>query len=46
MLKQSFKMEERLPASVSCSIHPWMTARLLIRDNPYTGVTNSGQAHN
>lgn len=41
MLKQSFKAEERLPASVSCSIHPWMTARLLVRDNPYAGSTDA-----
>ncbi|MFO0817774.1 MAG: hypothetical protein U1A77_07530 [Pirellulales bacterium] len=39
MLKQNFKKEERLPASVSCSIHPWMQARLLVRDNPYAAVS-------
>lgn len=40
-LKQSFKKEERLPASVSCSIHPWMQARLLVRDNPYAAVSDA-----
>lgn len=32
--------EERAPAPVSCSIHPWMKAYLLPRDNPYFAVTN------
>jgi hypothetical protein len=32
--------EERSPAAVSCSIHPWMSAYLLPRDNPYFAVTN------
>ncbi|MBW3596501.1 MAG: hypothetical protein KY475_04405 [Planctomycetes bacterium] len=32
--------EERSPAPVSCSIHPWMKAWLLPRDNPYFAVTN------
>jgi hypothetical protein len=31
--------EERVPAAVSCSIHPWMSAYLLPRDNPYFAVT-------
>ncbi len=32
--------EEQAPAPVSCSIHPWMKAYLLPRDNPYFAVTN------
>jgi hypothetical protein len=40
-LKQSFKKEERLPASVSCSIHPWMQSKLLVRDNPYAAVSDA-----
>jgi hypothetical protein len=32
--------EERAPAPVSCSIHPWMNAYLLPRNNPYFAVTD------
>jgi hypothetical protein len=32
--------EEREPAPVSCSIHPWMQAYLLPRENPYFAVTD------
>lgn len=39
--KATFKDEERLPIEISCSIHPWMTGRLLVRDNPYTGVSDA-----
>ncbi len=39
-LKQTVKKEERMPTSVSCSIHPWMQALVLVRENPYGGVTN------
>ena len=39
-LKQQFAVPERLPSTVSCSIHPWMTARLIITDNPYFAVTD------
>lgn len=31
--------EEALPVSVTCSIHPWMKAYLLSRDNAYVAVT-------
>jgi len=27
------------PFEVSCSIHPWMSARMLVRDSPYFAVT-------
>ena len=27
------------PFNVSCSIHPWMSARMITRDNPYFAVT-------
>ncbi|MFM8251271.1 MAG: hypothetical protein ACKOBW_06725 [Planctomycetota bacterium] len=40
-LKQKFTKEERLPSTVSCSIHPWMTARVLVRDNPYAAVSDA-----
>lgn len=40
-LKQPlFPKTERLPSNVSCSIHPWMQAKVLIRDNPYFAVTD------
>jgi len=35
-----FKLAERLPSKVSCSIHPWMSGWLLIKDNPYMGVSD------
>lgn len=35
-----FPNEESVPARVSCSIHPWMNAWLLIRSNPYIAVTD------
>ena len=40
-LKQTVKKEERMPTSVSCSIHPWMQALVLVRENPYAGVTDA-----
>ncbi|HEY4259723.1 MAG TPA: carboxypeptidase regulatory-like domain-containing protein [Schlesneria sp.] len=33
--------EERLPAKVSCDIHPWMQAWWVILDHPYAAVTNA-----
>jgi len=35
-----FSEAERVPIPVSCSIHPWMKGYLVIRDHPYTAVTN------
>lgn len=32
---------ERLPVSVSCSIHPWMKGFLLVKDDPYFAVTDA-----
>lgn len=40
MLEHSFDEAERKPMPTSCTIHPWMTAHLLIRDNPYFAVSN------
>ncbi len=40
-LKHQFPNPERMPARVSCSIHPWMIGWLLIRDNPYMAVTDA-----
>ncbi len=38
--RHQFSKPERYPAPVSCSIHPWMNARLVIRDSPYMAVTD------
>lgn len=35
-----FPKEERLPSRISCSIHPWMNAILVIKDTPYMAVTD------
>jgi hypothetical protein len=37
----TFTAEEALPASVSCSIHPWMRAYVLPRKDKYFAVTTS-----
>ena len=39
-LKHQFAIPERLPCRVSCSIHPWMNAWLVVKDNPYMAVTD------
>jgi len=40
-LTQEFPQAERTPAApVACSIHPWMNAWLVVRDNPYSAVSN------
>ncbi|HYO23860.1 MAG TPA: hypothetical protein VEQ85_02835 [Lacipirellulaceae bacterium] len=38
-IKRKFDKSEPVPAGVSCNIHPWMTAMVLVRDNPYAAVT-------
>lgn len=40
MKPEATKLEEKLPASVSCSIHPWMQAKLVVKDNPYVAVSD------
>jgi hypothetical protein len=40
-LEYQFKSAERLPARVSCSIHPWMSAWLLVKDNPYMAASDA-----
>ena len=37
---QSIDGPESLPAPVSCGIHPWMSAKLVVRPNPYFAVTD------
>jgi hypothetical protein len=39
-LKKTFAKTESRPMPVSCSIHPWMNGYLLVRDNPFFGVSD------
>lgn len=39
-IEKTFTAEEATPSGLSCSIHPWMNAYLLIRDNPYFAVSD------
>ncbi|MDP6446116.1 MAG: hypothetical protein QGG36_13570 [Pirellulaceae bacterium] len=39
-LLHKFDTAERLPAGVSCSIHPWMKGWLVIKDHPYMAVSD------
>jgi hypothetical protein len=39
-LVKEFAKPEPIPTQVSCSIHPWMGAVVLIRDNPYMAVSD------
>lgn len=34
-----FADEERYPMNASCTIHPWMTAKIVIRESPYMAVS-------
>lgn len=38
-IKKTFAKRESYPSSAVCSIHPWMKAIVLIRDNPYMAVS-------
>ena len=38
--KQSIESAENLPAPVSCGIHPWMSAKLVVRPDPYFAITD------
>jgi plastocyanin len=35
-----FSKEERMPIKASCSIHPWMSGYVVIKDTPYMAVTD------
>lgn len=37
--EKTFKSGEALPINVGCNIHPWMSAKLLIRDDPYAAIS-------
>jgi plastocyanin len=36
-----FSAEEAIPAQVTCNIHPWMKAWVLVRPNPYAAVSKA-----
>ena len=38
-LTKKFEKSEPVPAPVTCNIHPWMNASVLVRDNPYMAVS-------
>jgi hypothetical protein len=37
---KKLQANENLPQHISCNIHPWMSAKLLVRDNPYFCMTD------
>jgi hypothetical protein len=37
----TFKADEAVPAQVTCNIHPWMKAWLVVRPNPYAAVSKA-----
>jgi plastocyanin len=39
-IKKTFTVAEGTPSPLSCSIHPWMNAYLLIREDPYFAVSD------
>jgi plastocyanin len=39
--KVKFASDEAIPAQVTCNIHPWMKAWLLVRPNPYAAVSKA-----
>lgn len=40
MLTKKFEKSESVPSPLSCSIHGWMNAWLLVKDDPYAGVSS------
>lgn len=38
-LEKTFNLGQTYPVPVKCNIHPWMTAHLLIRDDPYMAIS-------
>jgi hypothetical protein len=32
---------EQIPVPVACNIHPWMKAYVLVKDHPYSAVTDA-----
>jgi plastocyanin len=39
-IKKTFTTAETAPSAFSCSIHPWMNAYLLVREDPYFAVSD------
>lgn len=39
-VKKTFTKLETTPSALSCSIHPWMNAHLLIREDPYFAISD------
>jgi hypothetical protein len=39
-ITETFAKAERAPEYIVCNIHTWMRAYLVVRDNPYTGVSD------
>ncbi|HPM81801.1 MAG TPA: twin-arginine translocation signal domain-containing protein [Candidatus Anammoximicrobium sp.] len=37
--RQSYTSAERMPARVSCSLHPWESGWLLVKEHPYMAVS-------
>ena len=40
VIRPKFAQSEKTPAQVQCSIHPWMTGWLVVKDHPYVAVTD------
>lgn len=38
--RHEYSAFERIPCPVICSVHPWMKAYAIIRDNPYIGISD------
>ena len=36
----SIPVAERLPVQISCTIHPWMSANLVVKDHPYFAASD------
>ncbi len=39
-ITKTLPKSEANPATLSCSIHPWMSARLVVRDDPYAAASD------
>ena len=40
-VKIELKSPDKFPGMLKCDLHTWMDAVLLVRDNPYVGITDS-----
>ncbi len=38
--KATFKEPESVPATINCSVHPFMNARMVLKDHPYMAITD------